>query len=231
MRPMGSQASLIDPAGILVADTSTIINVNATGCGQEIIRALPNKLVIVDVVRGELDEGRRLGRRDAEQLDELVGIGLVDIVKLDDAALMHFEKLVIGPAVATLDDGEAATIAYAFRQGAVAVLDERKATRICAELFPSLQTNCSVDILAHPDVERCLGKKGLAQAVFNALYQGRMRVFGQHVEWVVGLIGKDQAAVCSSLPNSVRRPQKIGRRIGPLGESTRDRADGSRTGK
>lgn len=38
----------------------------------------------------------------------------------------HFTNLVSSPAVETLDDGEAATIAYALDQSATALIDERK---------------------------------------------------------------------------------------------------------
>lgn len=204
---MGSLTCLIDPAAIVVVDTSTVINLNATGCAREIVQAIPNKLVVADVVTGELDEGRRRGRPDADLLGELVVADLVEIVKLDDPAVLHFEKLVVGPAAITLDDGEAATIAYAIRHAGIAVIDERKATRICAQMFPELRIGCTVDILSHPEVLRSLGKDTLAEAVFKALYHGRMRVFPHCVEWVIGLIGTHQAAACTSLPNSVRRSQ------------------------
>ena len=125
---------------------------------------------------------------------------------IDDAAAQHFEQLVVGPAARTLDDGEAATIAYAVSVGGVPVIDERKATRICSELFPALRMACTVDVLAHPEIQKGLGGPGLADAVFNALHFGRMRVLPHHVAWVVDLIGIDRASLCSSLPHSVRAP-------------------------
>jgi len=206
---MGSLTCLTDPAALIAADTSTVINLNATGCAREIVRAIPNKLVVVDVVAAELDEGQRRDRPYAGLLNQLVAAGHVEIVKLNDPAALHFEKLVVGPAAMTLDDGEAATIAYAVVHKGTAILDERKATRICAERFQKLRIGCTVDILAHPEVQKSLGKEMLAEAVFNALYNGRMRVFPHHVEWVVDLIGTDQAAACTSLPNSVRQPAQI----------------------
>jgi predicted nucleic acid-binding protein len=209
---MGSLTCLTDPAALIAADTSTVINLNATGCAPEIVRALPHKLVVVDVVAAELEEGRRRGRPDAGLLNQLVAAGHVEIVKLNDPAALHFERLVVGAAAMTLDDGEAATIAYAVVHKGTAILDERKATRICAEMFPRLHLGCTVDILAHPEVRKSLGKEMLADAVFKALYNGRMRVFPHHVEWVIGLIGTDHAAACTSLPNSVRQPaQTAGR--------------------
>lgn len=204
---MGSRNRLTDPAPF-VGDTSAVINLNATGRAREILRALPNRFLVVDIVAGELDRGRRNGRPDADILEGLVSERLVEIVTLDEIAEAHFERLVVGPAAETLDDGEAATIAYAVGSGMTAVIDERKATRLCAGLFPKLLISCTVDILSHADIRRTLGGHSLADAVFRALKHGRMRVLPQHVKWVVDLIGPARAAECPSLPRHARQPQQ-----------------------
>jgi predicted nucleic acid-binding protein len=202
---MGSPTCLTDPAALLIADTSAVINLNATGCARLILGALPNRVAVVDVVPAELENGRPRGRRDAELLNELISNSLVTLVTLDDLAALHFEQMVVGPAAMTLDDGEAATIAYAAARGCVPIIDERKATRICGEKFPALRTACTVDVLAHPAVLSGLGKDAQAEAVFNALQFGRMRVSPHHIEWVIGLIGTDRVTLCASLPSSIRR--------------------------
>jgi predicted nucleic acid-binding protein len=200
---MGSPTSLTD-SRLVIADASIVINLNATGCARDIVQALPHKLAVVDVVQGELEDGRRNGRRDADLLNRLAADGLLEIVQLEETATAHFESLVIGSAITTLDDGEAATIAYAITAGAIAALDERKATGLCARRFPTLDICSTVDILARPEVLHKLGNQGLSDAVYRALLHGRMRVFPQHVEWVLGLIGPEQAAECTSLPKGVR---------------------------
>ena len=205
---MGPLPFLINPEALIAADTSTVINLNATGRAADILRALPNKLMVVDVVRRELEEGRSRGRPDADLLEDLVAADLVQIAELGEIAAIHFEKLVVGPAASTLDDGEAATISCAVARGGIAILDERKATRLCAELFPELCVACTVDILRQPQVQDELGRDALVEAVFGALRDGRMRVFPQHIEWVVGLIGPARTAECTSLPSSIRRPQQ-----------------------
>jgi predicted nucleic acid-binding protein len=212
---MGSLPCLTDPALLIAADTSAVINLNATGCAAEILRAIPNKLMVVDVVRRELEEGRPRGRRDADMLKDLVAAGLAQIAELGQGAAVHFEKLVIGPAASTLDDGEAATISCAVARGGIAILDERKATRLCAELFPELCVGCTVDILRHPQVLDRLGNEMLGDAVFRALHDGRMRVFPHHIDWVVGVIGPEKAASCSSFPCSVRLLKESGRNAMP----------------
>lgn len=201
---MGPRPSLVDPAALVVADSSTVINLNATGCAEAILRALPNHVVVVDVVPRELEPGRRQGRQDTDLLNWLVAGGLVAIVNLEDASARYFESLVVGSAATTLDDGEAATIAYAAVHGGIAIIDEKKANRICRERFPALRVGSTVDIFAQAEVVRALGREKLAQALVNALRLARMRVLPHYVEWVVSLIGPKQAAICRSSPRLVR---------------------------
>ena len=199
------QSCLNDLTLPIVADTSVVINLNASGCAEAILDALPNRFLVVSEVRLELEEDRHTGRNDAAALTDLVASGRVEIVQLGDSEVRHFSSLVTGPAAQTLDDGEAATIAYALGHGAVAALiDERKANRICAERFPVRVTGSTVDLLAQDKVQAALGRDRLAEAVFHALRHGRMRVLPHHVPWVVDLIGQTRAARCPSLPRSVR---------------------------
>ena len=201
---MERQSCLNDLTLPVVADTSVIINLNASGCAEAILDALPNRFLVVSEVRLELEEDRHTGRNDATALNALVASGQVEIAQLGDSDIQHFSDLVTGPAAQTLDDGEAATIAYALEHGAVVLIDERKANRICTERFPALVTGSTVDLLAQGNVQAALGHDRLAEAVFHALRHGRMRVLPHHVPWVVDLIGQTRAARCPSLPRSVR---------------------------
>ena len=188
----------------VVSDTSVAINLIATEFAVSILEALPNRFVVVEEVVLELKTQGRRGRNDADYFDTLAASGRVEIVRLGNTAIEHFTKLVSGPAAETLDDGEAASIAYAIEHGATALIDERKANRICGERFHALTTGCTVDILACDAIKAALGRRKLADAVYNALYHGRMRVPVHHMDWVVGLIGIERAAKCVSLPISAR---------------------------
>ena len=201
---MRSPAFLTDPLIPLVADTSTVINLLATGCAPTIIRAVPNRILAVDVIPGELDTGRQRGRKQADGLQELVAAGHIEIVSLGDTGWQHFEMLVAGHAVETLDDGEAATIAYAAECGAVAIIDEKKGTRLCASRFPSLGVVTTVDVLLHPEVCLKLGDEAFADAFFAALRDARMAVFPHHFDEVLRLIGPERAVQCPSLPKGLR---------------------------
>lgn len=201
---MGLQTSLSEDDRVLVADTSTVINLNATGCAERILQALPCRVVVVDTAADELQDGGPRGRNDASKLAALVRANLIEVVALDDSGLVHFEGLVIGEASETLDDGEAATIAFAAQAGAFAVIDERKALRLCASRFPQVRLGCTVDLFAHPAVERALGASAFADAIHRALVEARMRVLPHHLAGVLHLIGPERAAQCPSLPRDVR---------------------------
>lgn len=188
----------------VVADTSVVINLNATGCAARILEALPFCVVVEETAAAELRMDRRSARDDAARFATLTEARLLRTVALREAGQQIFAALVIGPAAETLDDGEAATIAYAAEHGIRPAIDERKALRICARKFPQLSPMSTVDLLMHPAVPAALGAKDLVQAVFQALLQARMRVPPERMDWVVRLIGRERAAQCPSLPFSAR---------------------------
>lgn len=195
---------LTDPTISIVLDASTAINLNATGVAEPILRALPTRVLITDIATNELIEDQRTRRRDDELISSLAEKELISIVSLSVTQERHFESLVVGTGTDTLDDGEAATISYAAESGSIAVIDERKASRICAVRFPQVRTASTIDLLAHEAVEHSLGSEGLANAVFSALQHARMRVLRHHVDWVVNLIGQNRARNCPSLPRTAR---------------------------
>jgi len=199
-----------DGSETLVADTSALINLNATGHADRILGAFPHRVVAVDTVIAELDMGRRTGRGDADAVEAWVRAGRVEVVTLDPAGLDQFERLVFGAAVDTLDDGEATTLAYAAQAGAIAIIDERKATRIARQTMTSVALITTVDLLAHAAVEEAMGGARLADAVHRALTQARMRVFEHNMPWIIALIGEDRAASCISLPRGT--PQATAKR-------------------
>ncbi|UVH55097.1 DNA-binding protein [Variovorax paradoxus] len=201
---MEPQPFLLDNE-LLVLDTSIVINLNATGCAEKILRALPHRVTVVDVVVGELEYGRSKGRGDAAMLADLAKADAVTIASLGEFALQHFESLVVGASAETLDDGEAATIAYAIDAKARAVIDERKATRLCSNRFPNVTLKSTIDLLSHQAVQESLGLPHLADALHKALLSARMRVPPHHMNWVVNLIGNERTAACRCLPEIVRQ--------------------------
>lgn len=201
---MNHPTSLTDPNKLFVVDTSITINIIASKFPIEIFKALPNRIAISSVVLDELEAGQRRGYTDVEVLEQLIKKGFVDVLPLGDIGETYFEELVVGPAIETLDDGEAATIASALEHSGVALIDERKANRICREKYPALLTACTVDIFSHPRVYSALGRKVLSLSVFNALRNARMQVMQHHIDWVVKLVGPENINECNSLSKTVR---------------------------
>lgn len=188
---------------MMVADASVWINLAATGGAHRILQAIPQPLAITDVALGELERGRPKGRRAADEVAALLHLSLLQVLPLtgEDEAL--FLSFVAGSASETLDDGEAATLTCAVRLGACAVIDERKATNLAARRHQALDVRSTCDLLLSPDVQGALGPAALADALFAALTQARMRVPEQHGVAIVELLG-DRAAACLSIPARFR---------------------------
>lgn len=201
---MSSSNFPADPPFLIVADSSVVINLNATGRANDIIRTLNASFVVTENSLNELERAEAHGYDDAAKLKALVAVGLVAIQPLGANAELVYASLIEGSALRTLDDGEAATIGYASEHNGVAVIDERKGRSICAESFQTLRVASTVDILTHPNVEAALGVESRNDALYKALKEGRMRVPHDQLEKVVGLIGVERAANCSSLPRTAR---------------------------
>lgn len=205
---MSCQSCLDDPSALIVIDASVVINLDASGFFSEVLAALPNTVAVVEEVKYELDNGRRNGHRDSHALAQVIAEGRVFVARLGEAGQNLFLDMVSGSAAETLDDGEAATIAYALEHGAVPIVDERKANKLCEHRYGSLRKGCTTDLFFHPATMKALGPARTAHAVFNALFHGRMRILDHHQDAVVQLIGPERAAQCTSLPFKVRFPQR-----------------------
>jgi predicted nucleic acid-binding protein len=201
---MSSSNFLTDPRLILVADASVVINLNATGGARAIITAFPNKWAVTANAFSELIGGQRNGHDDAHALQALIKDGVIDLVGLGAEGGRVYETLIDGTAFRTLDDGEAATIAYAHEVRGVALIDERKATNLCADRYPDLPLLSTVELLLHDVVVRALGQNGHVGAILGALQKARMRVPPDQISRVVEVIGKKCAAKCMSLPKGAR---------------------------
>ena len=200
---MDCPSCLDDLATPIVADASVVINIIASGFGATILGPLGSPLRVPGEVQAELESGRSRGRQDSGKLMGLVDGGQVVIVDLGAVGMNHFSALVVGSARDTLDDGEAAAIAYALEHQAIVLIDEKKATRICAARFPHLTVGSTVDLVGCMAVQAALGAN-LADAIFNMLSIGRMRVLPRHLDWVVEQIGPHRAAQCAALPARYR---------------------------
>lgn len=189
----------------LVLDSSVVINLLATGHSHAIFRALAIPIIVTENVVDEIGRGEASGRGHYDLLKAAINDQIIQVQKLDEAALEHFFALVSGRTSDTLGDGEAATLALAYCNGFSAVIDEKKATRIAAERFKTLRLATTVDILAHQSAKESLGEPLIAESTLQALRLARMQVREHQFDWVVRLIGLDKASDCPSLRRYIRR--------------------------
>ena len=123
-----SCSSFPDPAGrLLVADASVLINLDASGFAETIITASCGVLHATRNAVDEVIEGERRGYGNAGAMQALEERGLLRVVDIGDREAPIYRGLVEGTAARTLDDGEAATVAYAVENRAIALIDEKKA--------------------------------------------------------------------------------------------------------
>lgn len=182
----------------LIVDTSVIINLRASRVGDEVIAALPNDLLISEVVFRELRHPTSRESGEAAFVDGLIERSLLDVVDMSDAELEIFVGLVSEHR--SLGDGEAATISCAATRGLDAGLDDRKGRDVARDLDASIGLVWTVDLLLADQVMRSLGAEGRINAVYHALRDGRMRIHEQYLEPVLDLIGMERARQCRSLP-------------------------------
>ena len=201
---MSSQISLPNERSRIVLDASVLINLNASGFGNEILSALPHECLAPTQVIDELSRGAILGHSDSQKVEHLIESGALKARAIRTHGGEIFESLVAGDALTTLDDGEAATIALAVETGGIATIDEKKALNICERRFPKLSVATTPDLLLDSSIERSIGRENLAEATFCALSVGRMRVPIRLHEAIVDLIGIERAAKCASLPKRIR---------------------------
>jgi predicted nucleic acid-binding protein len=188
----------------VVADASVWINLVASGRAPDILGALPLPLQIPRIALDELERGRDKGRVTAERIEPLIAAGLVAVMHLAESAEEIYLSLVAGSVRQTLDDGEAATLALALQAGGAAIIDERKAISLAALRFPDLRIISTTDLLMSGRLHSVLSRADLADVLYAALVDARMRVPDHLLDEVCELLGPSRILDCPSLPARVR---------------------------
>ena len=88
---------LNDPTRILVVDASAVISITASAHALQIVSAIPNHLIVPDIVVSELESGSQKGYANAEQLRDLIKDGKLDVVTMGEGASNI--KQIHGPAL------------------------------------------------------------------------------------------------------------------------------------
>lgn len=190
--------SLADNFMPLVLDTSVLINLYASTRGVEILDALPNVIVLPQIVTLELEHQTSKKNGEHQFVQDLIAAKNVTLSELGEREYAIFQSLVSGSP--SLDDGEAATIAIAASRGYLPIIDERKGRKQAQAHIPDRQLGWSFDLFRHPKATTKLGPALSIDALYFALRDGRMRIDESHCDHVVNLIGVERALDCKSLP-------------------------------
>lgn len=190
--------SLDDKPAPLILDTSVLINLHASAWGAQILTALPNPVVVPEIVAAELEYQTSKWNGEHQFLQALANDGIIEFSALTVREFALYEKLVAGGN--SLGDGEAATIAIAAERNHIAVVDECRGRKRAGRLMLAGNTAWSIDLILHPIVAKSLGREAQIEAVYLALRNGRMRVPEDHCDKVVGIIGVQCALNCTCLP-------------------------------
>jgi predicted nucleic acid-binding protein len=182
-----------------VIDASVAINLLGTAQAARVLRLISRTVIIEDFARDEVQRDPSNGASGRKSLDELEKSGLLTYARLRDAALPSFLALTGATPPDDLADGEAATIALAADVGAVAVLDDTKASRVARQRHPELVILQSLDMLSCDALVTALSPSELSDIIYAALQNARMRVAQPFRRWTVTVLGKERAARCPSL--------------------------------
>lgn len=193
--------------GALALDASGMLNFLGTGISYELLSNLGRPILMAPKALGELKYHPIKGEEIGLSLMRLKSVGILTEVPLGHSGRAIYEELVGDGIGGGLDDGEAATIALAIEHATttIAVLDEKKATRMFQERWPARLAVGTLTLLGLKDTRGTLSEEALADACFNALKHARMRVPREAVDWVINLIGAERASTCRALQKELRR--------------------------
>ena len=197
-------ASLLDEEPHeIVLDTSTIINLNATGFAEEILTALPHRFLVPLPVVTELESGRAKGYTDATDMFALMDRDIIEPIRMTNEERLAFIGFVSGNAAQSPGDGEAATLALTETGQRWACIDEKKARYLCRRL-PASKLISTLDIILHKSVVSRLSEFEIVSCVGAALEVAYMNVQAEHLEWVLTIIPQERLNRCLSLPKRYR---------------------------
>jgi hypothetical protein len=166
-----------------ILDTSVLINLLGTGLAEEILSAFEFRCLVDTRVMSEVSKHPRPGVNLKGELDALFRESLLKKVHLSDAQLEGFVALTGADAPNDIGDGEAATLVQADTLGAVAVIDDRKATRIGRTRYSGILISTTADVLLHGSVVSCMGEDKLIQAFLDARKYSRMLISEGYSKW------------------------------------------------
>lgn len=161
-------------APVLIADTSTLLNLYASDKFEDILKAIPCPVTIVENVLKETQYILREGLKESKEIIELepyISKGLLSVSCFgsDDekARFIQFTQ--------ELDDGEAATGAIAFHRKWDIAIDDKKGRAVFAREIPSSICVSTLEIVEHTASSLMWDNETLMSTIKKISLQARFR--------------------------------------------------------
>ena len=152
---MTYSSSLSEDFRPLVLDTSVLINLNACAHGRYVLAAIPNGIIVPQVVAAELEHETSRKQGEHGFLHCLIAGGKVTLGEMTDEENALFANLISGSP--SLDDGEAATIAIAAKRQVLPLIDDRKGRAQAIQVLCGQEPGWSLDLFLHASVPSRFG--------------------------------------------------------------------------
>ncbi len=191
--------SLTDDFRPLVLDTSVLINLNACAYGERVLTAIPNGIIVPQVVATELEHETSRKNGGREFLHSMIAGGKVTLGEMTDEENALFANLTSGSP--SLHDGEAATIAIGAKRQLLPLIDDKKGRAQAIHILCGKEPGWSLDLFRHTLVTSALGETAAIEALYLALRDGRMRVPVESTSYILDLLGNERARDCTCLPD------------------------------
>ena len=188
----------------IVFDASVLINLAVSRHCRIVFKSLNSECIVSPQVLNELNGQSKDNSIRNQVINKLIDQEQLLLVHLNQPESADFLSLVTADETDALDDGEASTIALAKHRNAIAVIDEKKGTRIASSSSPPIATVSTVDLLRWVSTNNTHNIP-ICDIVVDALVQSKMRVPHEHVEWITKLVPPEIIPKCTSLKLSIRR--------------------------
>jgi predicted nucleic acid-binding protein len=175
-----SYLSDVLPQGSPILDASVVINLLGTGAAADLLSGLGAPSLIEERTLREVLRHPLADIDLASALQDLQGLGLLQVLRMADVEYETYLGMVTGPPGTRLGIGESAAIAIAAR-GACLVLDDRKARRRTGSLPMAPPLATSLGVMLSSASRQGWSASRIRELIESARLHSRMSVIKEEV--------------------------------------------------
>lgn len=146
----GWMQSLSDQGTKVVADASVIIYLNSSGHAEEIFAGLACEFIVPEPVIVEIERGRSKGNKDADFLQKMLDSSILRAGNLGLVGTAVNDRLADKMVIPHVHEGEASVIGCAVEIFGNALIDDKRARRLCRNHVPALPIGSTAELLLSP---------------------------------------------------------------------------------